>query len=241
MSNGKKAEVKEPNLPAIIERFNFLAISNFDELKENLGNRPIGPGDLERVSVPAGKGTKWEVIGADGEPESLADLTGICVYFKDVRSFWKDEYTGKGGPPDCKSLDTITGIGIPGGSCHTCPKASFGSGKNDSQACKAQRLLYLMREGQLLPLVVTIPPTSLGPMAKWFISLLSRNMVYNRVVMSLKIEKVNNKGGIEYSKVKPSIVSKLDEDTAAKVKAYAKGLQSVMEGAAAINPTNDSY
>lgn len=240
MSNGKKAEVKE-NLPAIIEKYGFLEVTSFERLKENLGEKEIGPGDLQRISVPAGKATNWELQKLDGEVESLRELVGICVYFKDVRSFWKDEYTGKGGPPDCKSLDTITGIGLPGGNCHVCPKAAFGSGKNDSQACKEQRLLYLMREGEYLPLIVTCPPTSLGIIKKWFVGLLSKDMVFKEIVMSLKIDKVTNKGGIEYSRIRPGIVAKLDKETIEKVKAYSKGLRSVMEGAAAITPTSDSY
>jgi hypothetical protein len=88
----------------------------------------------------------------------------------------------------------------------------------------------------LLPIVVTVPPTSIKGIRKFFMSLTSQGVRFDSVVLSLKIEKDKSKGGIEYSKVKAGVIQRLDKETAGKIKAYADQIRSVMEEAALNNP-----
>jgi len=96
----------------------------------------------------------------------LKELSGIIIAWRDTRAYWSVPMEESDGnmPPDCYSLDARTGEGEPGGNCHKCPNAEFGSGsKGEGQACKLVRQLFLVREDNLLPEIVHLPPSSLKP------------------------------------------------------------------------------
>jgi len=135
----------------------YLALNHStDEIQaivaDNLAGQQIGEFDLPRVAIPAGGGTRWEVPGPGGS-EALDEISGILVFVKQTRAYWKnDDVTGD--PPDCSSPDGRIGHGSPGGECATCPMAQFGSDGKRGQACKQQAVWFLLREDSFLPLVV---------------------------------------------------------------------------------------
>jgi len=102
------------------------------------------------------------------------------------------------------SRDGIVGVGDPGGLCHTCPFAKFGStskGSGKGQACKQIRQLLLLQEDQILPSLITVPPSSLGPVRQYFIALLSRLIPHWGVVTKISLEKATNDAGIAYARM----------------------------------------
>lgn len=199
-------------------------------LAANLGNQQLGQFDFDRVRVPAGGGSRWTIPSLTGETEE-AEITGIVVYARDQRAYWQTAFDDGGGgqPPDCSSDDLITGIGEPGGSCHTCPYAQFGSSNGRGQACKQIRLLFVLREHDVLPVVVVVPPTSLGPMKKYFVRLASQMKPYYGVITRLVLEKATNATGIKYSRILPNCVDILDEETTARIAEYRKGIEHAMQ------------
>lgn len=154
----------------------------FAALRANLGgdggSGAISLWDLDRVKVPAGGGISWEIPQADGETQVSKTFKGIIVGWTEGRSFFAGKYTpGEASPPDCTSIDGIEGDGEPGGLCAQCPNAKWGSatgadGKpSRGQSCRTQRSLFVLIPGSILPIVLTVPPTSLKDCRKYFLRL----------------------------------------------------------------------
>lgn len=198
-------------------------------ISENLGELGITQFDLDRVKFPTGGNTMWTIPSLD-EDKTEKELRGIIVYWKDVRAYWTELFSGEGNPPDCRSDDSIVGYGNPGGVCGKCPLSQFGSAPNGKgQACKQIRLLFLLREGDMLPLVIALPPTSINNVKKYFLRLASKSIPYWGVITTLTLEKTKNANGIPYAKVVPVLDSVLDEETKARVKAYAETIRPTLK------------
>lgn len=214
---------------AVIDNYMALTVgSDFAEVvAANIGNATIQPFDLDRVKIPAGGGTTWEVPTLDGVTE-VKEIDGVIIHWRKVRAYWTQGFDESGGgtPPDCSSEDGMTGVGDPGGSCAECPLSKFGSDANHrAQACKEMRMLFLIREGDRLPLVVSIPPSSLGSVSKYFLRLVSHGIPYFGAITRLTLEKNKNKDGIQFSQASLSLMSELNSDQIIRVKSYADGLR----------------
>lgn len=113
---------------------------------------------LDRIKIPAGGSTAFEIPSVDGDDsEMVKEITGVILYNHPANAYYTDKYTGGSNPPDCSSFDGIHGIGNPGGSCKNCPFNKFGSGEGKSKACKNRRMLYILRDGELFPVILNLP------------------------------------------------------------------------------------
>lgn len=200
-------------------------------VRENLGGAEIRPMDLDRVSVPAGGGLYWMVKSLDhpdGAP--VKELTGIIVFQRRGRSYWK-QGLGEGGggtPPDCSSEDAIYGVGDPGGACEACHLAQFGSSaKGKGQACSEKRMLFLLRPGAALPTVVMIPPSSLKNLKPFMLRLASEGVPYFAVEVAIGLEKAKNQDGIEYGAVTFNMRSKISGDQLQQIIGLAADMKEV--------------
>jgi hypothetical protein len=194
-----------------------------DAIVANLGESRVTAGELDRIKIPPGGGTSWTVEGLDGE-ETLKELSGIIVAWRDTRVYWSvpmEESAGSA-PPDCSSLDARIGVGKPGGDCLRCPLAQFGSDDGGvGQACKLVRQLFLVRENNLLPVVVHLPPSSIKPAKQYLMRLASLGVPTYHVVTNIGLEKTKNQQGIAYSRARFTSGGKLPADLADQVKQYA--------------------
>jgi hypothetical protein len=171
-------------------------------IADNLGGEQITAMDLDRIVVPSGGGTHWTIPTLEGDVEQKS-IDGIIVYTRVQRVYWADPYSGSGTPPDCFSEDSINGTGNPGGECAKCPLANFGTGDNGrSQACQMRRLVFLVQPDSLLPIVVSVPPSSLNEAKKYLLRLASKGKPAYSVFSSMSLEKDKNTDGIAFSKVK---------------------------------------
>lgn len=201
-------------------------------LSENLGGEALSAFDLDQVKIPSGGGTIWQIDSIDGE-ENLKAIEGIIVFSNLSRSYWADgiEDGGGGNPPDCYSNDCITGKGDPGGDCGACHLAQFGSSdKGEGQACKQTRQLFLLRPGDMLPTVVSIPPSSLKNAKQFFLRLASKGLPYSSVVTSIALEKAKNNQGIAYAKAVFSVTGKLGADEQVGIKSFSEGIKLSLAG-----------
>lgn len=212
------------NLPARAPSYKFMALTNPAILEENLGGESINPFDLDRIKVPSGGGVAWSVPTLSGEEVTKA-IEGVIVYWRSTRSYWDTPFTGESAPPTCQSPDGITGIGNPGGACALCPMAAWGSGQNGGQACKSARLLFVMQKDNILPVVVSVPPTSIAPVKKYFMRLASQDVPYHAAITSLALIVAQNKKGLKYSQIVPSLLAPLSPEEAAIVKAYSSTIK----------------
>lgn len=235
MSKHKKSE--ETALAVIGERFpvlNPVTAAEFAAvLRENLQGEDIGAFDLERIKVPTGGSPFWEVPNADtGEVEAVKTFDGVIVAWKGTKTYWATAFgAGAGAPPDCHSDDGVTGIGTPGGACPTCPFNQFGSKPATAEnpdpkgkACRDQRLLFVLREGAMMPTLVSLPPSAIGAVKKYFLSLASRGVAYSAVVTRFSLIPDKSSGGIGYSLAQLSMVERLEPANAESVKQYAAAI-----------------
>lgn len=213
-----------------LSSFTFLGENALEIVRENLGGEPMSPNDFDRAKFPTGGGLSWAVPGIDGSDKPEATIEGIILLKKISRVFWAEDFSGAGARPDCQSSDLEYGVGAPGGLCVTCPYAKWGSAKNgDGQACKTVGVLFVMKPGEMLPIVVPVPVASVGTLRQFMLRLSSRNIRYHDVIVSLGLEQVQNKKGIKYSRIKPKVIAVLPAEAQAQIVKYINAFQKDMD------------
>jgi hypothetical protein len=203
-------------------------------LRDVAGPGGIKPGDLDRVKVPAGGGTAWEIPTVDGT-EASKSIEGVIVYHHDARAYWSSsmETNGGGSPPDCYSPDGFSGVGEPGGACSVCPHAQFGSDANGrGQACKASKRLYMVLPESALPVIVTLPATSLKNARQYFLRLAARGTRLHQVITKVGLSKVKTSDGIAYSVATFESGGLIDGADAEKFANYASAFQQMVTASA---------
>lgn len=202
-----------------------------DIMADNFGQTGLSEFDLERIRVPAGGGLSWQLIGPDGTLDEVKAIDGVIVAWKDVRAFWRAPFGTAGkAPPDCSSQDSVWGHGDPGGDCSQCPYAQFGSKTNDKgeqtqgQACKQMRALFIIREGEALPSMMGVPPTSIKPIRQYFLRLASGGNRYRDIVSRFTLTPAQNQGGIRYSQVQTQAVKRLSAEAREQIRLYAEAI-----------------
>jgi len=224
---------EETGLVEVPEYMIFTPDFSKEVIEENIGES-LSVTDLMSISVPSGGGTTWEFVDLDGSHE-LKELEGIIIYWKDVRAYWEKKFDGDNSPPDCFSDDNKVGAGDPGGPCVKCPYSKFDTadgGKGAGQACKQIRLVFMVRESDMLPFVVRIPPTSYKGMKSYFMQLAGRGKLYHSTISKLTLGKDKSKGGIVYSKVLPVKGADLNAEQKARTSSYSRSMRSVFDSSA---------
>ena len=184
--------------------------------------------DLERIKVPPGGGLQWEIPGAGGG-EMVSTFDGIIVGVQTTRSYWAEEFSGGNVPPNCSSRDGQTGVGDPGGECETCPKNHWGSGRNGvGTACQERKMVYILRPEDALPVVLSLPITSIKLLRKYQFRLLSKRTPPHAVVTRFGLERTKSGGGILYSLVTFSAVGPLSPQLTPIAKAYASTIKTAL-------------
>ncbi len=204
-----------------------------EAMEANVGDGGLTAGDFDHIKVPAGGGTAWTIQGLDGE-EILKEVAGIVVAWRDTRAYWSVPMEQSDGstPPDCYSLDARTGTGKPGGDCHKCPLAQFGSDAGGpGQACKLVRQLFLIREENLLPEIVNLPPSSIKPARQYFLRLASKGVPCYSVITRIGLEKTKNAQGIVYSRATFASGGRLSAEQARRAKEYAAMIEPFLKAA----------
>lgn len=228
------AKVAEsPYLPLVQE-----PTSVRDVITANVGEGGVSRFDLDKVTVPAGGGIAWMLPTLTGGYESAQDLIGIIVGFRDTRAYWRqglDEGRGNT-PPDCGSENSKDGIGrrwegddpTQVHDCLTCPMAAFGSDEGRAQACKQVRNLFLLRPGEMIPIIVQLPPTSLKGVRTFMLRLASRNLPHYAVVVRIGLDRQKNADGIAYAQATFAAAEQLDETGRGRMKQYVEAFAPIV-------------
>jgi hypothetical protein len=190
-------KAKNALIPTDTSGFSLMADTDFAEMiSEELNGLDIG---FERVKIPSGGVITFEIPSENDEPESVREFSAVILFHHPVLAYYMHKYTGGNNPPDCGSFDGVTGVGDPGGICKQCPLNQFGTGENGAKACKSRRRLYLLREGEIFPLLLSLPTGSLKAFTKYIKQQLSKGRKTNAVVTRFALKKATNAGGIAYS------------------------------------------
>lgn len=195
---------------------------------------------FDRIKVPSGGGLAFEVPGENpDEPDLQKEFSAVILYHHPVLSYYKEKYTGGNEAPDCSSFDGINGVERETGEikkCKDCPLNVFGTGENGGKACKTKRRIFILRANEMLPTILSLPTASIGDFSKYIMRLVSKGKKSNQVVTKFSLKKVQNAGGITYSKVVLATERDLNEEEmkniakmTEQVKAIASNLQENYE------------
>ena len=195
---------EEKNLPVVRDISNYAIVSESgmmqEVIEENLKGMDFTLYSLDVIKVPGGGGTVFSVpdFEAESGERNAEFIEGVILHIMETRGYWpkeEGEDDSLGSPPACMSFDTVTGFGEPGGSCANCRFAEFGSGKNNSQACKHNRLIFLATENSVLPTIIKVPPTSLKASKDYMLNLVKRNVKRTGIITRISLKKVPAAGG----------------------------------------------
>jgi len=180
--------------------FAVLANQNNSMMTEELDGLDL---QFERIKIPSGGGIVFEVPGEDGEPDTVKDFSAVIVYHHPLNCYYTTKYSGGSNPPDCGSFDGVIGTDSFGAkhNCKTCKYNQYGSGTEgtSAKACKNRRRIYLLREGEMFPMLLSLPTGSLKLFTKYLQSQLSKGRPSNAIVTKFSLKKATNSGGIAYS------------------------------------------
>ena len=225
MANKKNTEIAVVN-----NNTGYLTeVVNLAELfsEELDGLRP----SFERVKIPAGGGLAYELPSEDPEnPDTEKEFSAVILYHHPINSYYKEKFNGSNNPPDCASIDGKIGVESETGECKdckSCPLAKFGSGENGGMACKQKRRMYLIREGEMLPMIMTLPTGSLGEFTKYVTRLVTKGMKANHVVTKFTLKRAQNSTGINYSQVVCSVERVLSPEEKKNVAAMSEQVKFI--------------
>ena len=187
---------------------------------------------FDRIRVPAGGGLSFELPSDDpNSPDMMKEFSAVILYHYPSNSYYKEKFTGGNNPPDCSSRDGKIGVVAETGECReckNCPMAKWGSGENGGMACKQKRAMYLLREGELLPVVMTLSTGSLAEFTKYITRLVTKGKRANGVVTKFSLKRAQNSTGIAYSQVMCSVDRALNPDEQANISAMSEQVKNLV-------------
>ena len=211
----------------IMNTNNYTALKDFnlaEALASELGGMDIS---FDRVSIPAAGGQAFEVPGElPGETDMVKDFSGVILFHHPMFTYYRERFSGGNNAPDCGSYDGNVGVGNPGGVCATCPLNQFGSGENGGKACKNKRRIFILREGELIPILLTLPTGSMKEFAVYVKRLLAKGKKSSSVVTRFSLQKVQNSGGIAYSQAKFAVDRVLTDEEQRYISAMAEQVKA---------------
>ena len=184
---------------------------------------------FQRVKIPGGGSLQFEIPSDDPEnPDYAKTIEGVIIYSHQASVYWPEgsEFDDSV-TPLCSSVDGITGCGTPGGPCAMCELNQYGTGTDSKgnpskgKACKNMRMLYLLRNGEMLPIQFSLPPTSIRPYTNFVNSafLLRGRRVCSGLVQ-IGLRKVSS-NGFTYSVATFKKLRDFEGEELARICAYA--------------------
>ena len=142
-----------------------------------------------------------------GKPRHVEQFEGVMLDHQRVNAWWEEAYAKSGGRhPDCWSLDAkrpdATGAKVQHERCTTCPQNRYGS-KGRGKACKNMRRLLVKINDNLLPYILTVPPTSLKELDRYLTALTNVRIPSSAAITVFTLTAAKNDDGIAYSRLTP--------------------------------------
>lgn len=219
------------NNEVAVTNSNFNLVTLEGEIAEAIAEEMDGLGTIpfDRVKIPSGGGIAFELPGeSEDDTESATELVGVILYHHPVNAYWKEKFTGGNEQPDCSSYDGKQGIVRGTGECKdcaSCPHNQFGS-DGAGKACKNVHRIYMLREGNPVPLILALPPTSLKFMRDYIgKKILLKGMRCHHAVTKITLKKEKSAGGITYSRAAFNFVEKLTPEQIAAAEVMANSIK----------------
>lgn len=207
---------------------------------EDLGGEQLNVSLLTRAKLIAGGVTLFDIVDGD----KVQALEGVLIIKQPTRVYWTEKFGSNGGvtvPPDCSSLDNVIGTGnrkIDGvdepedsqHECARCPLADFGTATNEAgeatngKACRQVTRIFMLQQtdGQydVLPVLLTLPPSSYSAALKYAIGLRGKRLPYYEVKTRITLEKTRARNGFDVAVAKFTNLGPLEPDERAAIASY---------------------
>lgn len=214
------------------ENFNLVTLTG--DIAEAIAEEMDGLGAIpyDRVKIPSGGGIVFEIPTEDeSNPDTEKELVGVILDHHGVNSRWNEAYNGSEEKPVCSAYDGKNGVDTETGAitlCSECPYNVFGSGKDGKgKACKNSHRIYMLRQGNPVPLVLTLPPTSIKFARDYFAkSIVLKGMRSHEAITKITLKKEKSADGIEYSRACFTFLDRLAAEQAAQTKEMAETIKA---------------
>lgn len=195
--------------------------SIIEAIQTNMDGAPISESNLTKIKIPSGGATFFTVPTLDGENPEKA-LVGTVVFHRPGRVYYSTPFSDASDEnrfPDCFSGNGLVGIGKPGGDCESCALSQFGSATRNGKpaqgkACGERKTLYMIRGDQMMPDVISLPPTSIGACNQFLFKLAASGVKYHDALISITLERERSSENIDYAEARFSFVRRLNEQEA---------------------------
>jgi hypothetical protein len=218
------ANVKNIEYPALVPNSRQARI-----IEQNLGDEPMREMDLIRVKTPLGGATKW-TVEVNGNQETCDELVGLFVGEAKRGVLWPSEDPTEQRPVVITN-DLLVGYRVSddlGGidpkalekyrigdrrydwaALSTGPEFGYGGGGKAGKRVKESRILAILREGDVWPVLVTVGP---GSLATWMPFRKRLPCFHYEAVLGLRLEKAKGGAGQPYSMIVPRLVGEISEE-----------------------------
>lgn len=214
-------------------------------IQSNLEGEPMREMDLVRVTTPLGGATKW-TVDVNGNSTTCDELVGLCVAYAKRGMLWPSANPTEKRPV-IVSNDLIVGYRVSDDlgdeiDPQALERFRVGDRRYDWQALaasrefghsagggakrvKESRIVALLREGDLWPILVTVGPGSLAGFAPFMRRLPA---FYYECIIGLRLEKAKGAAGQPYSMIVPHLVGTISEEQGAIARRiYADPLKQI--------------
>jgi hypothetical protein len=198
-------------------------------IAQNVGDGAMRETDLVRVKTPLGGATKW-TLDVNGNQETADEIVGLLVGEAKRGTLWPSEDPTEQRPVVI-SNDLLVGYRVSDDLGSIDPKAlekyrigdrrydwtalsaspefGYGAGRGAGKRVKESRILAILREGDVWPVLVTVGP---GSLASWGPFRMRLPCLFHEAVIGLKLEKAKGGSGQPYSMIVPRLVGMLTEE-----------------------------
>ena len=176
-----------------------------------------------RARIPAGGGKAFDIITGDDDLDtSVPTFQGVISFCHATNALFDRSDDRMDKPPICQSSDGINGIDEDGvvKKCEDCPQNQWGSDSKggEGKECKNMRRLYILADGCNIPLVMTLPPTSIRNWEDYRSTIAINRNVPSDVVTEFSLTSETSAQGKPYSIVKFKAVGALSNENRLAVK-----------------------
>lgn len=215
-----------------------------DELGDILSRRIFGV-----ITIAGGGAGVFKVLepGAEETTNGVQEITGVIVASHLMNVRWGHDYGTRqqGERPICRSMDGVSGVDQETGETHDCASCPFNQFGEDGarKACSNKRQLYIMREGDLLPVLFALPPSSLKVYDNYrVLASLTLRAPMNALVTRITLKNKTSAGGSEYSSPVFTAIGRLPIEEGKRMEAFARQIMAAAQraGISADEETDES-
>ena len=221
------------------EQGGFANLAKFGELKNELLECCVGMEfSMDKIKMPSGVSKFFTIPGDSEEEQQVSEITGIILHSHPAFAYYKTTYQGGSNPPDCYSFSGKQGIGDPGGVCIECINNKFGSGaEGQGKACQNRKMLYILQEGELLPMTLSLPVGSVKKFEDYVKLHFAKNLkLPHQIVTKISLRKAHSR--VNNRDFTQTVFQRVRDLNEAETAAIAPLIKQIREYAANLNLTS---